>query len=128
MSGIEIGTEIRIDEEEMESLSPVARIARLYQGAIGFVDEARGAPDESQRRYWIGRALSIVDALQSHLDLEAGGEIAGNLSDLYDFARGRLQAAVGDEFDRSAAEAVGVLELLGSGWEELAQQSSTAAA
>lgn len=112
------------ETSEIESMSAVELIARLYRGAIDFVVEARATEDPDRRREGVARAVSILDALQSHLDLEAGGEIAANLSDLYDFARDRLSSAPAEDFDRAAGEAIEVLRRLGSGWEELSLLSA----
>lgn len=115
-----------IEANEIEGLSSVELIARMYRGAIDFVTEARTTEDETERRQSLARAVSIVDVLQDHLDLDAGGEIATNLSDLYDFVRSRLLNAEGEAFESASAEAVGVLDRLVSGWDDLALQTSPA--
>lgn len=117
---------IEIEVNENENDSAVGRIARLYRGAIGFAEAARESKDPAERLHWVARAVAILDALQSHLDREAGGEIAANLSDLYDFARGRLLEPEPGGFERCVAEASGVLEQLASAWEELALQTAAA--
>jgi len=117
---------IEIEVKESEADSAVERIVRLYRGAIGFVQAARETADPAERSHWVARSVAILDALQSHLDREAGGAIAANLSDLYDFARCRLLEPQPDGFERGAAEAAGVLEQLASAWEELARQAATA--
>jgi len=121
--------EVAVDEVEVREFgddSAVGRIVRLYRGAIGFAQAARETDDPAERLHWVARAVAILDALQSHLDREVGGEIATNLSDLYDFARGRLLEPEPAGFERCAAEATGVLEQLASAWEELALQPSAA--
>ena len=113
-----------IEVKESGDGSAVERIACLYRGAIGFTQAARETEDPAERLHWVARSVAILDALQSHLDLEAGGEIAANLSDLYDFARGRLLEPEPGGFERGAAEATDVLEQLASAWEELALQTA----
>lgn len=117
---------IEVGVNESGDDSAVGRIVRLYRGAIGFAQAARESEDPEERLHWVARSVAILDALQSHLDREAGGEIAGNLSDLYDFARSRLLAPEPGGFERAVAEATGVLEQLASAWEELALQTAAA--
>ena len=117
---------IEVEVNENADDSAVGRIVHLYRGAIGFAQAARESEDPAERLHWVARAVAILDALQSHLDREAGGEIAANLSDLYDFARGRLLDPEPAGFERRVAEATAVLEQLASAWEELALQSAAA--
>ncbi len=117
---------IEVEVNEHEDDSAVGRVVRLYRGAIGFALAARESEDPAERLHWVARSVAIVDALQSHLDREAGGEIAANLSDLYDFARGRLLDPEPAGFEQRVTEATGVLEQLVSAWEELAFQSAAA--
>jgi flagellar protein FliS len=117
---------IEVQVNESGEDSAVGRVVRLYHGAIGFAQAARESEDPEERLHWVARSVAILDALQSHLDREAGGEIAANLSDLYDFARSRLLEPEPGGFERRVAEATGVLEQLASAWEELALQPATA--
>ncbi|MBN2644191.1 MAG: flagellar export chaperone FliS [Desulfuromonadaceae bacterium] len=67
----------------------------LYDGAIRFVRQARQAILDGRRAdksYAIGRAVAIVTEFSNTLDYEAGGEIALDLSRLYDFVIRELTA------------------------------------
>lgn len=118
----------RISQTQLEGLTPVELIARLYRGAIDFIEAARSTDDAASRRQGLDRAISIVESLQDHLDHEAGGEIASNLDDLYEYVRLQLLGADGDAFEATTRDAAGLLERLASGWSELAEQSTSAPA
>jgi flagellar protein FliS len=67
---------------------PVNVIFLLYDGAGRFLRQAevgleRG--DGAAFAYKLSRAHAIIAELSSSLNLEAGGEVAANLSRLYDF-------------------------------------------
>jgi flagellar secretion chaperone FliS len=77
-----------------ETLAPARQIVLLYDGAIRRIKEARDAIERraiKERHVAIAKAAAIVDALQSCLDHERGGEIASNLDRLYTYFGNRLQ-------------------------------------
>lgn len=68
----------------------------LYDGAIRFVRQAKQAIADGRRAdklYAINKALAIVTEFSNTLDYEVGGEIALDLSRLYDFSIRELVAA-----------------------------------
>jgi flagellar protein FliS len=78
---------------ESESRSPLELVVMLYDGALRFVGEARGAHDRKDlhgRGRAISKALAVVGELQNTLDLEQGGAIADELDNLYTYINARL--------------------------------------
>ena len=71
-------------------------IVMLYDGAIKFMKlaimEMEKKNYEAKGRY-INKALDIINELNVVLDMDAGGEIAGNLRKLYIFMNNRLSQA-----------------------------------
>ena len=68
----------------------------LYDGCIKFLNQAKVSIDEkdiAKKGTLITRALDILNELDSSLNMEAGGEIAKNLHDLYFFCTTRLLKA-----------------------------------
>lgn len=63
-------------------------LARL---AIGKGHMIRG--DVAEKGEHIGGAMAIIDGLRAFLDHEAGGELAGNLDNLYEYMSRRLCVA-----------------------------------
>jgi flagellar secretion chaperone FliS len=75
---------------------PHRLIVMLMDGALERVSLASGAMqhgDGPARNAHIHRAVEIVQELQGSLNMEAGGEIAANLADLYDYACRQLVRA-----------------------------------
>ena len=108
---------------DIETSSPVGLVNRLYEGLLRQTHEARTQMVEGRtadRARSLSKALAIVGELQNSLDHEQGGEIARNLSDLYDFVTSRLVTANVDNQIAAIDEAVGVLEPLADAWRELA--------
>ena len=75
---------------------PHRLIVMLMDGALERIGSARGAMDHGQRdssNHRIHGAVEIVQELRASLNMEAGGEIAANLADLYDYASRQLVRA-----------------------------------
>ena len=78
-----------------DTLPPLQQVVMLYDGAIRRVREARAAIEErraGERYTAVSKATAIVEALQSCLDHEQGGEIAARLERLYTYFSFRLGA------------------------------------
>ncbi len=75
---------------------PHQLITMLMDGALQRLAAARGAIDhgaiESKGRL-IHRVVEIISELRASLNFEAGGEIAANMGDLYDYASRQLMRA-----------------------------------
>ena len=69
-------------------MSGLKKIEQAHQAFEG------GRPVEAG--FYIGRATSIVDALRDALDLQAGGQKARDMDNIYEHIDTCLQIAVGD--------------------------------
>jgi flagellar protein FliS len=71
---------------------PHQLIVMLLDGALERIAGARGAIEHGSpetRNRLLHRTVAIIDELRGSLNLAAGGEIAANMADLYDYS-GRL--------------------------------------
>lgn len=78
------------------SASPEQILIMLYDGAIRFVRQAeRALADgrEAEKAKAISKAVAIIAEFSNTLDREVGGEIAEDLSRLYDFMIRELTTA-----------------------------------
>jgi len=78
---------------EVEFASPHRLIQMLMEGALEKIATAKGfmvRGEIAAKGEHISWAISIIGGLQSSLDMEAGGEIAQNLDDLYTYMARRL--------------------------------------
>ncbi len=104
----------------VEDASPHRLVQMLLQGAIARVTAAEGylARGETARKgESIGMAIGIIDGLQGSLDLEAGGEIAGNLAALYDYMVRRLTVGNRDNDKEPLGEVLHLLKEIKEAWD-----------
>ena len=76
--------------------SPVDLVIMLYDGAIDYLDKAATAvnmKETKEKIKYIDKTVAIIDELLKSLNLEAGGEIAANLQDLYIYMMRELTMA-----------------------------------
>ena len=80
-------------------------------------DSARTLPADH-----VNRALTAIYILQSSLDFEQGGEIAGDLFQLYEFARFHVLKAWRNEADARLREAADAMAEILEAWKEIGPQ------
>lgn len=111
----------------VQSSSPVQLVVMLYDGALRFCGEARGAilrRDVAAKGKALSKAIAIVGELQGTLDLERGGEVAVSLHQLYSFLTDRLMAASFSQSVEPLDQAVRVLTNLRDGWAGVDEQAA----
>lgn len=113
--------ETPIDPHEIvqQTLKELCRALRVLACAEA---EARALPADH-----LNRALTAIYILQSGLDFEAGGEIAQDLFQLYEFARFHVLRAWRQESEPRLTEAADAIETILSGWQAIAPGSEAAA-
>jgi flagellar protein FliS len=98
----------------------------LYQAVAGEIAAARGAiarGDIAEKGRAIGHAVRIVEeGLVAPLDLAAGGALAANLRDLYDYIVRRLTIANLKSDDAALADCAGLVQTLRESWDAIAPQ------
>jgi flagellar protein FliS len=98
-------------------------VVLLYEGAIRFLKQAVTAMEQQdyiEKGRLINRALDIICELNSALDLDAGGEIAQNLRQLYSFMHQHLLTASFKKDPQKVREVIKMLEQLLDGWRQVA--------
>ncbi len=82
---------------------PHRLVLMLLEGALGKIATVKGLmirKDIARKGEVIGQAIAIIDGLKSSLNKEAGGEIAANLDNLYEYIEHRLtQANINNDVD-----------------------------
>jgi flagellar protein FliS len=101
------------------SANPHRLIEMLMDGALERLANAKGhiqrgeiAPKGEQ----IGKAMDIIGGLREGLNAEAGGEIAINLDNLYDYLQRRLLQANLNSDPAILDEVAGLLREIKNGW------------
>ena len=103
--------------------SPAGLVVMLYDGALRFIEGGRlamRAKDLPRQNDLLQRAQRIVLELTSTLDRDKGGEIAANLSSLYDFVLDRLMRANIEDLETPLDEAANTLRELREAWAQIA--------
>lgn len=112
----------------VEQASPHRLIQMLMEGAIDRIAIAKGAMERKETAHKganISWAISIIDGLRSSLDKNAGGEIAQNLDDLYDYMNRRLMRANMENNPDLLDEVLSLLRSIKDAWDSLPKQLHT---
>lgn len=102
--------------------SPHRLVQMLMEGAlerIALAKESMARNDVSTKGQNIGRAIDIVAGLQGGLNFEAGGLVAENLSDLYDYMIRRLLTANIQNDPSILDEVSGLMIEVKMGWDAM---------
>jgi flagellar protein FliS len=98
---------------------PHRLIVMLMDGALERISSAIGAMQHGEaaaRNGHIHRAVEIMQELRGSLNLEAGGEIAANLADLYDYSCKQLVRANLEGRPEMLEEVANLLRQIRSAW------------
>ncbi|MCK5225713.1 MAG: flagellar export chaperone FliS [Planctomycetes bacterium] len=97
-------------------------IVLLYEGAIKFmklaIQNLEAGNYEEKGRYII-KAQDIINELNTILDMEAGGEIATNLRNLYCFMSSHLSEANAKRDPQMIREVIKMMEELNESWKAI---------
>ena len=111
-------------ETAVQTSSPTKLVVMLYEGAIRFLRqsiEAVGAKDFDRKRQSVDRAMAVIQHLQSTLD-KRGGDVSAELDRLYTYVTARILEGSGKLEVAPFEEAIKLLTVLLSGWEEIAKK------
>jgi len=104
---------------------PHRLVQMLLDGALEKIAVAKGLithNETAKKGEAIGRAISIVSGLRSSLDISAGGEIAANLDNLYEYIERRLlEANLNNDVD-ILDEVLSLLREVKTAWESIPQE------
>ena len=115
----------------VEAANPHRLIHMLMDGALEKIAMAKGfmlRKDIAHKGSHISWAISIIDGLRASLDKEAGGEIAVNLDDLYDYMNRRLLRANIENNPDILDEVSSLLRSIKTAWEAIPAEARTPAA
>ena len=101
---------------------PHRLIQMLMEGALEKIATAKGLMargDLAKKGKQITWAISIIDGLRVSLDKKAGGDIAANLDDLYDYMERRLFQANLENDASILDEVTGLLRDIKSAWDAI---------
>lgn len=110
------------NQSAIDDASPHQLITMLLDGALERVATASGAMSRGEIAVSgesIGKAIGIIDSLRVSLDREQGGQIADNLSALYDYMTRRLLEANATKDADMLVEVAGLLREIKVAWDQV---------
>ncbi|QDF75907.1 MULTISPECIES: flagellar export chaperone FliS [Shewanella] len=111
-------------ESDLSVASPHRVIQMLLAGAIERLAQAKCAieqDDVAQRGLLIGKAIGIVNGLNGSLNMDTEGDVAVNLSQLYDYMLVRLSEANVNNDVKAIDDVVALLKTIKEGWDAIPQ-------
>jgi flagellar protein FliS len=113
---------------QAEAGTPLELVVMLYDGALRFLAQAQDGMarrDIKARHLALDRTLAIIGHLQSTLDLDRGGALAGELDRLYSYMCVRLLEGAARTDPAALREVSGLLANLRDAWHTIATTPAT---
>ncbi len=112
-------------EIAVQTSSPAKLVVMLYEGAVRFLRQSMTAiqnKDLEAKRQSIDRAVAVIQHLQGTLDMDKGKQVAAELDRLYSYITTRIVEGSGKLQVAPIEEAIKLLTVLLSGWEEVVRK------
>lgn len=106
----------------IEDADPHKLVDMLFTAAIEKTANARGLMEANairEKGLSISHAIAIVEELRGSLDMERGGEISSNLSDLYEYIKETLLKANLNNDMEALDEVSQLVTTLQDGWRQI---------
>jgi flagellar protein FliS len=114
---------------KVQTAGNVDLVVMLYQGAVKFIRlgiDAIERSDNNASHENLVRAQDIIAELLGSLNREEGGQIASQLSGVYDYCFRRLIHANVKRDADAAREVLRIMRELGTAWQQIAAQQRQA--
>lgn len=108
--------------DELMVADPHRVIQLLMQGALENMAKGKGAigrKDFAAKAQTLGKAMSIILALQASLDMSVDTEIANNLWSLYDFMHNELVSASSGNDAQRVQDVMDIMLSIKSAWDQI---------
>ena len=105
--------------------NPHQLVAMLLEGAMGKLSIVKGMltrGETTRKGEIIGQVIAIIGGLRSSLDMDAGGELAENLDNLYEYMERRLVRANLKNDMEIVDEVALLLREIKAGWDSIPEQ------
>ncbi|WP_076410913.1 flagellar export chaperone FliS [Shewanella sp. UCD-KL12] len=109
-------------ESEISVATPHRIIQMMFEGALQRLAQSRYAienNDVQNKGVYIGKAVGIVNGLNNSLNMDEGGDISNNLSDLYDFMLRRISEANLNNDVQAIDDVCEILRTIKEGWDAI---------
>ena len=109
-------------ESEIGVASPHRIIQMMFEGALQRIAQGKYAIQQSnhaQKGERLGKAISIIAGLNGSLNMDAEGEVASNLTALYDFMLMKLSEANMNNDVQALDDVSSLLKTIKEGWDAI---------
>ncbi len=109
----------QIQSDSARDASPHQLITKLFDGLLQRLASARGHMERNEiadKGQCLGSSISIIGGLRGSIDQSAGGDIARNLDDLYEYCERRMLAANMENDIAAIDEVVGLIKEIRNAW------------
>ena len=123
-SGASQYQKVNVTSEVLDA-DPHRLIQLLMEAALTRMAQAKGAiqrKDMEEKARLLGRVNEIIQTLQSSLDHNQGGDLAGNLDRLYDYMIRRIIEARSHNDTDMIDEVMGLMLEIKTGWDGIRQE------
>lgn len=115
-------------ETSMHTIDQHKLVSLLYEGVLSSITSARGAMargDIPSKCNAIGKTIRIIEeGLLTALDRDAGGELAENLGNIYEYALRQLVLANAHNDDAKLEEVTQLIQPIAISWEQIKDDAS----
>ena len=112
----------QVQSQSVLNASPYHLILKLFDGLMQRLASARGhieRQEVAEKGQCLGSAISILGGLRGSISHVAGGEIAANLDNLYEYCERRLLTANQENDTAIIDEVSGLLKDIRAAWLEI---------
>ncbi|QSX32728.1 flagellar export chaperone FliS [Shewanella avicenniae] len=109
-------------ESQIADASPHKITQMLFSGALDRIAQSKSAMEQrdiATKGLLIGKAIGIIQGLKGTLVMDAGGDIAANLANLYDFMVQRLTEANINNDPAALDDVSGLLREIKEAWDAI---------
>ncbi|MEL0082211.1 MAG: flagellar export chaperone FliS [Gammaproteobacteria bacterium] len=117
----------QVQSDSARDASPHQLITKLFDGLLQRLASARGHMERNEiadKGQCLGSSISIIGGLRGSIDHNAGGDIARNLDDLYEYCERRLLAANLDNEIGAIDEVMGLIKDVRHAWIDIPAEDS----
>ncbi|MCE9680012.1 flagellar export chaperone FliS [Shewanella sp. AS1] len=111
-------------ESDLAVASPHRVIQMLLAGALERLAQAKCAIEQGNvplRGELLGKAIGIVAGLNASLNMDTEGDVANNLTQLYDYMLNRMSQANINNDPQAIDDVVAILKTIKEGWDAIPQ-------
>ena len=109
-------------KDDLAVADPYRVIQLLMQCSLEHMAKAKGCierKDFAGKSQTLGKAIAIISALRSSLDMNAAGDISANLADLYEFMIAHLTLASREQSVAKINEVMDLMLTIKSAWDQI---------